>query len=136
MLSKTLSRRKILFLGLIIFSTSVFSADVDCSTKSNTLEIVACHDARYIVADKKLNKIYSLGTKNLDENQKKALRQSQLSWLKYRDNTFSLAIEKNRDSGSFSNVLISNFKATFVEQRVSELKELFMGPGDGPDWLD
>ena len=122
--------------GLILFSINVYSAEVDCSDLPNTLEIVDCHVKRYSQADKKLNKIYSAAMKNLQDNEIKALKQSQIAWLKYRDQNFALAIELNKDSGTYSNIAISNFKASVVEQRVSELIDLLRGPGEMPDWLN
>ena len=125
-------------MALVFLSLSNFAcaANVDCSKKANTLEIVACHENRFIEADKKLNSVYSAAMKNIDENQRKALKQSQLAWLKFRDLNFTFVIEMNKDSGSFANISISEFKATFVEKRVAELKELFMGPsGEAPDWV-
>jgi hypothetical protein len=45
-------------------------------------------------------------------------------------------MEMNKDSGSFANISISEFKATFVEKRVAELREMFVGPsGEAPDWV-
>ena len=62
--------------------------------------------------------------------------QSQLAWLKFRDLNFTLVMEMNKDSGSFANISISEFKATFVEKRVAELREMFVGPsGEAPDWV-
>jgi len=124
--------------ALIFFllSNFAFAANVDCSKKANTLEILACHENRYVEADKKLNSVYSSAMKNIDENQKKALKQSQLAWLKFRDSNFTFVMEMNKDSGSFANVAISEFKATFVEKRVAELKDLFVGPsGEAPNWV-
>ncbi len=107
----------------------------DCSKKDNTLAIVDCHNQRYVVADKNLNKIYSAAMKNLTEVQKSKLRDSQRAWIKFRDADFDLVVEMNADSGSYANVAISDFKAAFVENRVKELKEMFTGPGDAPDWV-
>jgi len=124
------------FFILLLLSNVAYAANVDCSKKANTQEIVACHENRYVEADKKLNSVYSAAIKNIDENQKKTLKQSQLAWLKFRDLNFTFVIEMNKDSGSFANVAISEFKATFVEKRVAELKDLFVGPsGEAPDWV-
>ena len=124
------------FFIFLLLSNFAYAANVDCSKKANSLEIVACHENRYVEADKKLNSVYSSAMKNINENQKKALKQSQLAWLKFRDSNFTFVIEMNKDGGSFANVAIAEFKATFVEKRVAELKDLFVGPsGEAPDWV-
>jgi uncharacterized protein YecT (DUF1311 family) len=73
--------------------------------------------------------------KALTEDEKSALKTAQKTWLKYRDANFSFVIEMNKDSGSYANIAISNFKADFVENRVTELKAILAGPGETPDWL-
>jgi uncharacterized protein YecT (DUF1311 family) len=64
---------KKIIIVLVFFWLSNFSyaVNVDCSKKANTLEIVACHENRFVEADKKLNSVYSAAMKNIDENQKK-----------------------------------------------------------------
>lgn len=61
----------IMLLAFISISNLAYSANMDCSKKANTLEIVSCHQSRYVEADKKLNSVYSAAMKNIDENQKK-----------------------------------------------------------------
>lgn len=119
------------FIFSMIFSCYAHAGNsIDCSSKENTLAIVGCHNQRYILADKNLNLIYSAVIKNLSEGEKTKLRDSQRAWIKFRDIDFDLIVEMNRDLGSYGNIAISAFKATFVENRVEELKEILTSPGE------
>ena len=125
----------ITFVFLMMSSFAMATTSVDCANADNTMAIVDCHSNRYQVADKRLNAIYTAAMKALTEDEKSALKTAQKTWLKYRDANFSFVIEMNKDSGSYANIAISNFKADFVENRVTELKAILAGPGETPDWL-
>ena len=124
-----------LLLLLVTAATASRAAGTDCSNDQNTLDIVACHEGRYAIADKHLNAVYSAAMKNLEESQKIALKKSQLAWIKYRDLNYALVAEMNKDSGTYAGVAISDFRASLVEKRVKEFLELFSGPGERPEWL-
>jgi uncharacterized protein YecT (DUF1311 family) len=111
----------IMLLAFISISNLAYSANMDCSKKANTLEIVSCHQSRYVEADKKLNSVYSAAMKNIDENQKKALKQSQLAWLKFRDSNFTFVIEMNNSTNKVEGIgLIKNSPFTDKYCKVHE----------------
>ena len=103
----------------------------DYSKADNTLAIVACHEERYEKADKELNKVYGDAMKSLSPSAQQKLKEAQKAWLKYRDTSYALAIELNKDLRSYGNIVVVDYKATVVEKRVLELKYLFSGP-EGP----
>lgn len=99
------------------------------------MEIQKCDSQRYQNADTQLNAIYSAAIKNLDQNKKITLQESQRAWIKYRDTTFSLVLYLNNDVGTYGGVVYGNFKANLVGNRVKELVNIFVEPsGDMPEW--
>lgn len=113
----------------VLCSALTLSAQ-DCSKAENTLAIVECHEERYKKADKELNKVYGESIKTLSPAGQQKLKEAQRAWLKYRETSFALVTELNKDLRSYGNVVIADYKATVVEKRVLELKYLFSGPAD------
>ena len=110
------------------------SAD-ECNRKDSTIEIQACETQRYQYADKQLNAIYSAAIKNLDEDKRTKLRDSQREWIKFRDANFALVLSLNNGDGTYGGIVFGNFKANFVASRVRELVNIFTQPsGDMPEW--
>ena len=103
----------------------------NCGSASDTHSIVACHEKRYEKADKELNKVYGEAMKSLSPAEGQKLKEAQKAWLKYRDMGLSFVIELNKDTRSYGDVVIADYKATVVEKRVLELKYLTSGP-EGP----
>jgi len=120
----------IVFLAVLTVSGPVMAGD--CANAENTLAIVDCHVARYAAADKELNAVYSEAMKSLSDAEKKKLKEAQKAWLKYRDAGIAFMLETNKDSGSYGNVLITDYKAKLVEKRVLELKYILSGPEGSP----
>ena len=60
------------------------------------------------------------------------MKESQRTWLRYRDAAFALSIEVNKDARSYGDVVVADYKARVVEKRVLELKYLFQSPADPP----
>lgn len=70
--------------------------------------------------DKELNSIYQMLREKLPSDRQQNLKDSQISWLKYRDLEFEF-IENNWEKGDFgisSSVTRGQFKANIVRNRV------------------
>lgn len=61
------------------------AARADCSTSKNDFEDVYCYAKIYIDSDNDLNQAYKALVAKLDADQKKALKQGQLGWMKSRN---------------------------------------------------
>ncbi len=124
----------IMLIGALLcaFFPAVASSAQDCSKADNTREIVACHEERYRNADRELNRIYGESMKGLSPAEQQKLKEFQRAWLRYRDTGLALAIELNKETRSYGDVVIADYKATVVEKRALELRYLFSGPEDGP----
>lgn len=119
----------------IMLCVATIAIAEDCGKAGDTLSIIDCHEQRYVNADKELNSIYRQAMTNLPDKEKQKLQQAQKAWLKYRDTSIEFVIEQNRDTRSYGNIVIANYKATLVEKRVKELKHLLSGPeGPAVDW--
>lgn len=122
----------ILFTALIISGSALAK---DCTQAESTVDIVDCHAQRYESADKELNAVYSEAMRSLSDQEKNKLKDAQKLWLKYRDASIAFMIETNKDTGSYGNILISDYKAKLVEKRVLELKYILSGPEESKvDW--
>ena len=121
-----------IIIAVILVGISNGVMALDCTNAENTLAIVDCHTSRYQVADKELNSLYSKAMKSLTEPQQAKLKSAQKAWLTFRDASFAFVIEVNKDNGTYGNVVISDYKAKFVEKRVLELKYLLSSPEDAP----
>jgi uncharacterized protein YecT (DUF1311 family) len=119
----------VLVLFLVISKSSIAQ---DCANAENTLAIVDCHTKRYETADKELNALYSKAIKSLSKLEQEKLKSAQKAWLTFRDTSFTFVIEANKENGSYGNIVISDYKAKFVEKRVLELKYLLSSPEDSP----
>lgn len=107
----------------------------NCAQSGSTIDIVDCNATHYESADKELNLVYGEAMKSLSGDKKNILKEAQKAWLKYRDASIAFMIETNRDTGSYGNILISDYKAKLVEKRVLELKYILSGPEDSPiEW--
>lgn len=104
----------------------------ECANQATTIAIADCHSARYDAADKELNAVYREAMKSLPDNAKNKLKDAQKAWLKYRDAGFAFMIEKNKDMGTYADVVVADYKAKFVEKRVLELKYILSSPEDSP----
>jgi uncharacterized protein YecT (DUF1311 family) len=120
----------VIFTGMLAISNSVIAEE--CANKENTVAILDCHIAGYKAADKELNDVYSQAMKSLLGDKKKKLKEAQKAWLKYRDSSFAFIVEANKDAGTFGNVVIEDYKTTFVKKRVLELKYVLNSSEDSP----
>lgn len=116
----------------IILCTSMAANATDCSEAYSTIQIVACHEDRYLAADQALNAIYKEMMRSLSPEAGEKLKQAQRAWLKYRDASIALIAEIEKDSRSYGAIVVADYKAKIVEKRVQELKHVFSGPADSP----
>lgn len=112
----------------IILCTGMSANAKDCSQEENSIQIIACHEDRYLAADQELNAVYKEIMKSLSPDAREKFKQAQRAWLKYRDASIALISEIEKESGSYGGVVIANYKAKIVEKRVLELKHVFSGP--------
>ena len=77
--------------------------------------------------DKLLNKYYKILYNTLDENGKKALKEAQLNWIKFRDAEKKLVAELHQNTynemggGTIWGVIYGNFSAQITRERVFTL---------------
>ena len=112
----------------ICISTTVQAKD--CADEGGGAEIAQCFEARYIAADKELNRIYSSALKDLSGGERKKLIEAQRAWVKYRDAGLAFMLEANKDTRSYGSIVVGDYKATVVEKRVRELKFILASPAD------
>ena len=124
------SQVSVVLIGIAL-AASVTASAKDCSLESNSLAVADCHSERYAAADRNLNLVFGNAMKSLSESERVKLREAQKAWLKFRDSSFAFVIEANKDARSYGNIRIADYKATFVEKRILELKFLLSGP-EGP----
>ena len=100
-------------LAALVVSLAAMPARADCSTSKNDFEDVYCYAKIYIDADNDLNHAYKALVAKLDADQKKALKQGQLGWMKSRNDhcgqtdsdgyyvDLSCAVDTTRDRTKF-----------------------------------
>jgi uncharacterized protein YecT (DUF1311 family) len=121
------------FFALLLLSG--FAIAQNCDDKTSTIDIVDCHTKTYEGLDAQLNQVYAQAMKSLNTSQQAKLKLAQRAWLSFRDASFTFVIEMNKDSGSYGNIVISDYKAKFVEKRIKELNYLLASPADPPvEW--
>lgn len=126
-----LGKTTLLLASIVVLLSTEISLGADCNEATDTVSIQQCYEKKYSAADKELNAVYTEAMKTLSEPEKAKLREAQKAWLKYRDASFELYIEKNKDLRSYGSVAVADYKATLVEKRVMELKYILSSP-EGP----
>ncbi len=119
-------------LCLVVLCSGASLYAKDCAKEPDMVSIADCHQKRYEAADKELNRVYGEIMKDLTPEGQKKLKEAQRAWLRFRDAAFAFGIEVNKDSRSYGNVVYADYKATFVEKRVLELRYLTQSPADPP----
>lgn len=84
--------KKTVFLVSILFSNVVFADN--CDKPRDDFDGLYCLNKVYQEADKELNSVYKELRSLLNKNEKKALKKTQLGWIKKRNRNCS--IKKNR----------------------------------------
>ena len=123
----------VLVAGSLVLSGQVMAKS--CGDEANTLAIVDCHQDQYKAADKELNAVYGEAMKTLEPAVKQKFKDAQKAWLKSRDSNIAFMIEQNKDSGSYGDIVVADYKTKVVQKRVLELKYMFSGPESTPvEW--
>jgi uncharacterized protein YecT (DUF1311 family) len=95
-----------------------------CESKGSQAEASRCAYEEYKTADAELNRIYGRLAGVLDAEDKAALKDSELAWIKYRDST--CVFESSQYKGGTMRPMIESFCLTRVTKaRTSELNEQF-----------
>ncbi|MBD2781053.1 DUF1311 domain-containing protein [Xenorhabdus sp. 42] len=121
---------RILVIILLIFSTRVFSYEIDdrldkcLGNDYTTLGMAACYAKAAGEWDNELNKEYQLILSSLDDNGKKPFKASQLAWVKYRDNYFEFLKNGYPGSGTMWRVFSAEERMNVVKQKVVSLQNL------------
>jgi uncharacterized protein YecT (DUF1311 family) len=94
-----------------------------CSSKS-TAKIVSCTAALTKTWDRKLNQAYKALMAQQETDQKKALRDAQRLWIKYRDANCGFYAQS---SGSISQVAAAECLRVMTKERAVELEQAIGG---------
>lgn len=100
----------------------------ECAMEQTTLDIEACHQEQYAVADKELNQVYRQAMKRLPLPARTKLQSAQRLWLKSRDANLELMAELIKDSGSYGRVVYADYKSKQVQKRMQELNYMLADP--------
>ena len=95
-----------------------------CEGYGSQAEASACAYKKYKAADAELNKVYGQLAAVLDAEDKAALKESELAWIKYRDST--CVFEASQYKGGTMRPMIESFCLERVTKaRAAELREQF-----------
>lgn len=95
-----------------------------CESRGSQAEASACAHEEYKAADAELNRVYAQLAGVLDTEDKAALRESELAWIKYRDTT--CVFESSQYKGGTMRGMIESFcLARVTKTRTAELKDQF-----------
>ncbi len=105
-------------------SLDSIQSESPCAGAQNTIEISECWQNQYNKADAELNKIYKEIMANLDQNGKNKLRDSQRTWIAYRDKQADEA-SSQYEGGTLASVAHIQTLAELTQKRVKELKDTY-----------
>lgn len=95
-----------------------------CESRGSQAESSACAHEEYRAADAELNKVYGQLAGVLDAEDKAALKESELAWIKYRDAT--CVFESSQYKGGTMRPMIESFcLARVTKARTAELKDQY-----------
>lgn len=95
-----------------------------CESRGSQAEASACAHEEYKAADAGLNKVYGQLAGVLDAEDKAALKESELAWIKYRDT--ACVFESSQYKGGTMRGMIESFCLTRVTKaRTAELKDQY-----------
>ena len=101
---------------------SVMAQQLNCDRPQGDVEVRACIRFRYEAADKRLNEVYKQLIANLSKEEKALLSESQLGWIKVRDNTCEFEVYRNRGGSGFQGFLNECLERA-TKQRTAELEK-------------
>jgi uncharacterized protein YecT (DUF1311 family) len=95
-----------------------------CEGRGSQAEASACAHEEYKAADAELNRVYGQLAGVLDAEDKAALKESELAWIKYRDT--ACVFESSQYKGGTMRGMIESFcLARVTKARTAELKDQF-----------
>jgi uncharacterized protein YecT (DUF1311 family) len=95
-----------------------------CEGSGSQAEASACAHEEYKAADAELNRVYGQLAGVLDAEDKAALKESELAWIKYRDT--ACVFESSQYKGGTMRGMIESFcLARVTKARTAELKDQF-----------
>lgn len=132
---KLANGRSILIILYVLFvSPHIANATQDkivvpaAAQKAHEVEIYDSY-AAYMEEDKALNNSYKTLSNSLDKKSRTILKQSQKTWIKWRDVTCYSAQDKvNRQLGAFGSSMRNDCLLTLTEQRNIEFLQFMKSP--------
>jgi uncharacterized protein YecT (DUF1311 family) len=107
---------------LVQSGRSVMAQQLNCDRPQTNVEFKACMGLRYEAADKRLNEVYKQLIAKLSKEEKALLSESQLGWIKQRDNTCEFEVYQNRGGSGFRGFLNECLERS-TKQRTAELEK-------------
>jgi uncharacterized protein YecT (DUF1311 family) len=95
-----------------------------CEGSGSQAEASACAHEKYKAADAELNRVYGQLAGVLDAEDKAALKESELAWIKYRDTTCVFESSQYK-GGTMRGMIESVCLARVTKARTAELKDQF-----------
>ena len=121
--------KKTLLILVLLFSTNLYSQDIQCKEDGNQMEMNRCAYEDFEKADNELNKVYGkLRTKKKGNKlYLKNLKASQNLWIKFRDAELEMLFSCKDENirmcfGSMYPLLFNGEKARITEERTVSLK--------------
>jgi len=111
---------KVLFIIVLLLTNAAYADN--CDKPRDDFDGLYCLNKVYQESDNELNKAYKLLRTFLNKNEKKALKKTQLEWIKSRNKTCSI-----RKNGAFYVSLDCTTKSTvrrtnIIQDRIRECK--------------
>lgn len=109
-----------------------------CIDKSKciTAGMIKCGEEAYKKWDAELNKYYGLLMKILDDDARKKLKESQITWLKFRDLEFEFIPWYFTDPGSYQGPAIAEHKMDIVKARALQLRKYYEQAKEGRELME
>jgi uncharacterized protein YecT (DUF1311 family) len=101
---------------------SVIAQQINCDRPQGDAQVRACMRLKYELADKRLNEVYKQLIAKLSKEEKALLSESQLGWIKQRDNTCEFEVYKNRGGIGFQG-FFNECLERVTKQRTAELEK-------------
>ncbi|MEG3858507.1 lysozyme inhibitor LprI family protein [Microcoleus sp. herbarium12] len=101
---------------------SAIAQQINCDRPQGDAQVRACIRLKYELADKRLNEVYKQLIAKLSKEEKALLSESQLGWIKQRDNTCEFEVYKNRGGSGFQG-FFNECLERVTKQRTAELEK-------------
>ena len=105
---------------------SAIAQQINCDRPQGDVEARTCIRLRYEAADKRLNEVYKQLIAKSSKEEKALLSESQLGWIKVRDNTCEFQVYRNRGGSNFQGFLNECLERS-TKQRTAELEKYLQG---------